>query len=193
MLVNQASGDHLVPSASRIKAPTLNRQQTAAAVCKIPPLHRRRLVLIGIRLDPEIKRTSLSTMTVLASSIAQSVQRTPRRAPRWHQWRQDFWTGFCWSRAGAVIPDAKLSYLTTVGVCVGLWRVCLRAPLLTQPQVISNQRHWNTVHCSSPSLCHLSPMSIYYSVHLPHPPISPYPWSAAQNQDYNRLSASRLW
>lgn len=98
----------------------------------------------------------------------------------------------------AVILDAKLSYLTTVWVCgcvLGLgWY--LWSPVLTQPVVYLKSEHWNTIQCSSLSLCHLSPMSIYYSVHPPHPPISSYPWSTAQGtdmwEDYNCLSASRL-
>lgn len=91
------------------------------------------------------------------------------------------------SDSRAMIPDAKLSYLTTVCMCVGLWCVSVLASANTARSYLKSE-HWNTVHCSSPSLCHLSLMSIYYSVHLLHPPN----FSLSVSQDYNRLSASCL-
>lgn len=62
-------------------------QQTVAAVYQMSSPHRRWLLFIGMRLDPEIKCSSLSTMAVLASSTPTDA---PHRAPRWHRQQQDF-------------------------------------------------------------------------------------------------------
>lgn len=100
-------------------------QYRATAAYKMSVCPHRWLVFIRIRLDPEIKCPSLSTMTVLTCSITHTKRRhMPRRS-------QDsplastaagFSNGISLvSGLWAAIPDAKLSYLTSVWVYVGVF------------------------------------------------------------------------
>ena len=76
------------------------------------------------------------------------------------------------SSSRAAIPDAKLSYLTTVGLCVGLWCAFVLASATTEHSYLESER-WNTV--TPPALpfaiCPLCP-SFFLSIH--HTPQLPF-------------------